>query len=272
MGIAADSTVGAEPAYIVDCISRIRAVIAGTGLSSVPVGHVDTWTAWVNSSNSAVASASDFIGVDAYPYFQDTMSNAIGSGAGLFQDALSATQAAVGSKEIWITETGWPVSGKTRNLAVASVANAKTYWDQVGCPRFGKANVFWYTLEDTDNNAALDPSFGVAPGNPLSTTPLFDLSCSNISSSVTTSGSGSSTRATGSSAATATVSASKGANATATSGSGASGNGTALSTSLKPTSTSSSTKSTATAASGASILSGSVAGLAGALVAVLAAL
>lgn len=61
---------GASPDTIVNYITQVRAAIAGTAISSVPVGHVDTWTAWVNASNNAVTAASDFIGVDAYPYFQ----------------------------------------------------------------------------------------------------------------------------------------------------------------------------------------------------------
>jgi glucan endo-1,3-beta-D-glucosidase len=120
--------------------------------------------------------------MDAYPYFQTTQSNSIQNGPGLFQDALSATQAAVGAKPVWVTETGWPVSGSTANLAVPNPANAKTYWDAVGCPLFGKTNTWWYTL--TDNDAVqTNPSFGLVPGNPLSTTPYFDLSCSAVSSS-----------------------------------------------------------------------------------------
>jgi glucan endo-1,3-beta-D-glucosidase len=181
-GIAAGSTVGAEPDAIVDCITQVRSLISGTGLSGAPVGHVDTWTAWVNSTNQPVIDACDWIGMDAYPYFQNTMSNDITDGSALFDDALAVTQAAVGGKEVWITETGWPVSGKTENLGVPSIANAKTYWDEVGCPRFGNVNIFWYTIEDTDD-ATPNPSFGITSGNPLSTTPLYDLSCANISSS-----------------------------------------------------------------------------------------
>lgn len=69
-GIANGENPGASPDTVVNYIGQVKAAIANTVLSSVPVGHVDTWTAWVNGSNSAVASASDFIGVDAYPYFQ----------------------------------------------------------------------------------------------------------------------------------------------------------------------------------------------------------
>ncbi|PMD12430.1 glycoside hydrolase family 17 protein [Hyaloscypha hepaticicola] len=181
-GIAAHSGYGADPVTIASYISQVRTAIAGTPLSGASIGHVDTWTAWVNSSNQAVIDACDWIGMDAYPYFQTTQANSIQNGPGLFQDALSATQAAVGGKPVWVTETGWPVSGSTANLAVPSAANAKTYWDAVGCPLFGKTNTWWYTL--TDNDAVqTNPSFGIVDGNPLSTTPYFDLSCSAVSSS-----------------------------------------------------------------------------------------
>jgi glucan endo-1,3-beta-D-glucosidase len=147
-------------------------------LSGTPIGHVDTWTAWVNGSNQAVINACDWIGVDAYPYFQNTQSNGIENGKSLFEAALSDTQAAVGGKELWITETGWPVSGSTQNLAVPSTENAKKYWDEVGCPRFGKVNTWWFTLQDATPTTP-NPSFGLVGAG--SDTPLFDLSCDGAS-------------------------------------------------------------------------------------------
>lgn len=162
------------------------------------MGHVDTWTAWVNGTNQPTIDAADFIGVDAYPYFQDTMANSISSGPDLFNDAISSTQAAVGGKPVWITETGWPVSGDTRGQAAANVANAKTYYDAVGCSNFGKVNIWWYTSEDTDGGASPNPSFGLAPGTG-STTPLYDLSCADVKVS-SSSTSKSATSAPGSSA------------------------------------------------------------------------
>ncbi|KAL8832419.1 MAG: hypothetical protein Q9191_000291 [Dirinaria sp. TL-2023a] len=189
IGIENHSNPGVEPAQVADYISQVRAMIKGTAASSKPVGHVDTWTAWVNGSNDAVINAVDFLGVDAYPYFQNTMSNAIGSGNSLFYDAFHATQAAANGKPVWVTETGWPVSGPESNLAVASIANAKTYWDQVGCSLFGHTNTWWYTLQDAYPTTP-SPSFGVV-GTTLSTTPLYDLSCSKSSSSASTSASAS---------------------------------------------------------------------------------
>jgi len=198
-GIAANSGYGAEPATVAAYISTLRSAIAGTSLSGASVGHVDTWTAWVNNTNQAVIDAVDWVGFDAYPYFQNTMENDISNGKALFNEALVNTQNAVGGKEVWITETGWPVSGPTENLAVPSRANAQQYWRDVGCPNFGKVNTFWYTLMD----AGSAPSFGVA-GADLSTTPLYDLSCDDISSSSSVSSSAISTLVPSASSLTAT--------------------------------------------------------------------
>ena len=75
------------------------------------------------------------------------------------------------------------MSGATKNQAVPSLANAKTFWDQVGCDKlFGKINTYWYTLQDAYPTTP-NPSFGIV-GTDLSTTPLFDLSCSGVSSAV----------------------------------------------------------------------------------------
>jgi glucan endo-1,3-beta-D-glucosidase len=173
-GIAAKSGPGADPSVIADYIGQVRKAIAGTALGAVPVGHVDTWTAWVNGSNSPVIDASDFIGMDAYPYFQNTMANSIDSGSQLFFDAFDATQAAVNGKPVWVTETGWPVSGPTENLAIPSIANAKTYWDEVGCKLFGTTNTWWYTVQDAEPTTP-SPSFGLVAAS--STSPLYDLTC-----------------------------------------------------------------------------------------------
>ncbi|KAL8685169.1 MAG: hypothetical protein Q9218_007933, partial [Villophora microphyllina] len=181
IGIENKSNPGEEPDAVVRRINAVKAALAGTVLSGKPVGHVDTWTAYVNASNSAVIEACDFIGTDAYPYFQNTMPNSIENGASLFFDAYNATVAVAQGKPVWITETGWPVSGPTENQAVASVANAKTYWDQVGCRVFGQITTFWYTLQDSYPTTP-SPSFGVV-GTTLSTTPLYDLSCAASSTS-----------------------------------------------------------------------------------------
>lgn len=181
-GIENHSGVGAGPDEVANYIGQVKNAIANTAAKGKPVGHVDTWTAWVNGSNAAVIAAADFIGMDAYPYFQNTMANAIGNGYSLFFDAYDQTVNVAAGKPVWVTETGWPVSGATSNQAVPSTQNAQTYWDQVGCNRlFGKINTWWYTLEDALPSTP-NPSFGVIVSG--STTPLYDLSCSAASSAV----------------------------------------------------------------------------------------
>lgn len=176
-GVENKENPGAAPLTIAHYIKQVRDIIHNTALSGAPVGHVDTWTAWVNSSNEVVIDASDFLGFDGYPYFQKTQQNDIGHSKSLFDDALGATKAASQGKPVWITETGFPLSGKTVGQAVPSIQNAKYYWDQVGCPLFGNTNVWWYTMQDSAPTTP-NPSFGLI-GSTLTTTPLFDLSCNS---------------------------------------------------------------------------------------------
>ncbi len=207
---------GADPLTLVNYIGQVRKAVEGTSLSGVKIGHVDTWTAWVNGSNNAVIEACDFIGMDAYPYFQNTMPNGIENNQQLFQSAYQATVAASQGKDVWVTETGFPVSGKQSGAAIPSLANAKTYWDEVGCGMlFGKVNTFWFTLQDA-YPVTPNPSFGIV-GTTLSTTPLFDLSCPAPSSSTSTPTSTSATQGAGSSspAGSPSTSASVGASASA---------------------------------------------------------
>lgn len=173
-GIINKSGYGADPAVLVSYIEQVRSAIAGTPASGASIGHVDTWTAFVNGSNSAVVDAVDWLGFDGYPYFQNTQANGIANAKALFDESVAATKGAAKGKPVWITETGWPVSGPTENEAVASVENAKAYWDEVGCPLFGNTNTWWYTLQDAVPDTP-SPSFGIVAGG--SSTPLFDLTC-----------------------------------------------------------------------------------------------
>ena len=114
------------------------------------------------------------------------MTNSIDDGYSLFFNAYDATVSAAAGKPVWVTETGWPISGSTENQAVPSLQNAKTYWDAVGCGRlFDQVNTWWYTLQDAFPTTP-SPSFGIV-GTTLSDTPLYDLSCSGVSSSTSSS-------------------------------------------------------------------------------------
>ncbi|KAL9060437.1 MAG: hypothetical protein Q9162_000610 [Coniocarpon cinnabarinum] len=211
-GIEYKAGIGANPGDITGFINCVRGNLTQKGVNA-PIGHVDTWTAWVNDSNSAVVQSSDFLGVDMYPYFQTNDSNGIDNGANLFYQALSATQQHSQGKPVWVTETGWPVSGDKSGQAETSVANAKIYWDQVACKILGQINTWWFTLQDAEPDTP-NPSFGIIAGPSIKNPPLFDLSCSasntTLPSNVTTNGQGSSTGSSSSSS-------------TGTSGSGAPG-------------------------------------------------
>ncbi|KAF2463667.1 glycoside hydrolase [Lindgomyces ingoldianus] len=172
---------GASPDTLVSYIQQTRAAIRNTALAGKPVGHVDTWTAYVNTSNKPVIEAVDFIGVDTYPYFQKTMMNSVGNSNQTFYDAYDATVKAAMGKPVWVSETGWPVSGPQMNLAVASVENAQIYWQDVTCSLISKGiNLYYYTLQDAQYGSPA-VSFGIKPavGDLQNLQPLFDLSCLN---------------------------------------------------------------------------------------------
>jgi exo-beta-1,3-glucanase (GH17 family) len=73
-------------------------------------------------------------------------------------------------KPVWVTETGWPVSGANFGASVSSKANAQAYWSAVGCSVVRQYNTFWYTLQDY----ASSPSFGVLDANGKA---LYNLKC-----------------------------------------------------------------------------------------------
>ncbi|KAK6002581.1 hypothetical protein QM012_001331 [Aureobasidium pullulans] len=175
-GIASNAGTGQSPSVLVDYIGQVRSAIAGTVLSSAPVGHVDTWTGYVNSSNSAVIAAVDFIGLDEYPYYENTEDNSVSNANSLFFAKYNAVEGVANGKPIWITETGWPISGPTENEAVPSVANAETYWKSIACELLSRnIPTWWYILQDSAS-----PNFGVLQSGE---TPNYDLSCPNVATS-----------------------------------------------------------------------------------------
>ncbi|KAL8700838.1 MAG: hypothetical protein Q9201_005231 [Fulgogasparrea decipioides] len=180
VGILNHSPPGDNVPNIVKYINQTRTVIKNTSsgiAKGKPVGHVDTWQMWGNAPNIAsVIAAVDFVGMDAYPYWQSNDTNTANNGQELFEQAYQATLAAAGGKPVWVTETGWPLNGSTFGQAVPNVANAEWYWYEVGCLMlFNKVNTWWNKLED-DSTVGGGPSFGIVDSN-SNTTALFDLSC-----------------------------------------------------------------------------------------------
>lgn len=192
LGQAAGEYVGVGPDVLSEYVQQTRDAIKGTCLEKAPIGHVDTWTAYANETNRQLSDKLDWVGMDAYPYYENKKDNSIENAAALFQAAIDNTNAGTGNKPLWITETGWPVSGKTENKATANIENAQTFWREVGCPRFGKVNTFWFIMQDGGPTQSDKPSFGIVGGSTLSTKPLFDLSCDGYTNGGSGSGSGSS--------------------------------------------------------------------------------
>lgn len=176
-GIANGENPGAQPDVIARYIDRVRSALSSTIARDIPIGHVDTWTAWVDQANQAVITTCDFIGMDAYPYFQTTMANSIENANATFWDAYRATDAATGERPVWITETGWPVVGQQLGQAAPGIENAERYWKEVQCSvTQAGINTWWYILNDGPSF----PSFSVLGGpekGPLDASPLYDLSC-----------------------------------------------------------------------------------------------
>jgi glucan endo-1,3-beta-D-glucosidase len=148
-----------DPNTLAARIQEVRTMVSGM---NIQVGHVDTWDRWTDPQNNVVITACDFVGMDAYPYFQSV---AIEGARDSFFSSLQQTRDAVsraGSNAwVWVTETGHPVSGANFGPSVPSVQNAQTYWNEVACALFQQAHVFWYSYQDY--NAS--PSFGVFDGN-----------------------------------------------------------------------------------------------------------
>lgn len=173
-GVAANAGVGATGVEIEGYIGWLRDWLRGTALEGKPVGHVDTWTAWVLPENRGVASSVDWLGHNSFPYFETTKANNIDLAAENFRTALQQTESVAQGKAVWVTETGWPRVGPNARDAVASMENSQRYWKEVGCSLFGQRNTFWYTLKDA-NTAQTDLSFAVTPLE--NGTPFFDLTC-----------------------------------------------------------------------------------------------
>ena len=213
-GQANKAGVGASPNTILKFINDYKTGLAGTPLASKPVGHVDTWDVWPNSTVKAVMDAVDFIGVNEFPYYEKTNDNTIQRSGQLFDRAYDAVLAVAGNKPVWVTETGWPYTDASPKgewgQAVASVDNAQYYWQEIGCRRlFGKTTAFWYNIRDS--NAENKMKFAIT--DKLATKPRFDLTCpttfktpnaTQASSSTTSAGFSTSTSAGSSPSKTAT--------------------------------------------------------------------
>lgn len=267
-GVTNEAGIGADPSTIVGFIKDYKTKFANTKLANVPIGHVDTWDAFTNSSNSAVIDAVDWLGVDEYPYYQTGDGNSIENNAKLFKAAYDAVVGVAGDKTVWVTETGYPYEGKTWDEAVPSLANAKTYWDEVGCAQlFNKVPTFWYNF--VEDNGANAQKFAITDNE--SSTPRFNLTCpatttsDDANSTSTTSGSSSNSTGSGSSSNSTTTGSGSSATSTGSSSGSSSGSGSTTGSSSSASSSSSNVASSGAVKMGSSALAVALVGAAFAL-------
>lgn len=151
-------------------INDVRGMMWSVGTSDKSIGHVDTWTAWVDGANKAVIDAVDWLGNDLYPYWQGIGTDN-GAANGAYWEAVEKVRAVSQGKEVWTTETGQPITGDTIGSAVPSIESLQIYWWQVTCSSVKEMNYFWYDLDDF----SASPQFAVVDTN---YSPLIDMRCS----------------------------------------------------------------------------------------------
>jgi len=139
-------------------IYDVRGMVRAMGVKA-QVGHVDTWNAWTNPGNNPVIKACDFIGMDAYPYFQNAD---ISQAKKVFFQALTATRNAAHAVKpnvpVWVTETSHPWKGANMGASHPSVSNARKYFKAVGCALYRQGvPTWWYSYQDNMHT----PAFGL---------------------------------------------------------------------------------------------------------------
>lgn len=115
--------------------------------------------------------------MDIYPFFEDDLGNDFSNVTEVWNYTLGVAEkaATAAQKPIWFTETGWPSSGQKWGDAVPATESAASYWQQIGCRLlFGRHNVWWFTLEDTNPE---DKQRFAITNDDLSTKPNFNLTC-----------------------------------------------------------------------------------------------
>ncbi|KAI0148725.1 glycoside hydrolase superfamily [Xylariaceae sp. FL1272] len=170
--------VGTSADYLISSIAKVRTAVAGTALAKVPIGHVDTYNAFLNGTNAKVIPKIDWLGFDGYPYWETTLANSISNAETRFYDGYNKTVKLAAGKPVWVTETGWPVTGKQQNQAVASAANARIFWQKIACSLIKKkVNLFWYDLQEAQYGNP-SPDFGIYGAGDLGTLkPRYSLAC-----------------------------------------------------------------------------------------------
>lgn len=103
-------------------LSQGRSALSAAGYSG-PVVSVDTFIAIIN--NPGLCELSDYVAANAHAYFDGGISYDQ-AGDWVLQQIQRVWTACGGSKNVMITETGWPTQGATNGVAVPSKPNQET--------------------------------------------------------------------------------------------------------------------------------------------------
>lgn len=153
-------TVGSETLYrgnftgeqLLEKINEVKAVLP----DGMKIGTADSWDMYQQGKADAVIKGGvDILLANGFSYWQGiAINNASHSYLDDMDQALNRIQSISGSIdaiEFWTGETGWPGDGGStyENVAVASDANAKTFWDEGVCAALAwGTNVFYFEAFD----------------------------------------------------------------------------------------------------------------------------
>ncbi|OMJ12423.1 Glucan 1,3-beta-glucosidase [Smittium culicis] len=160
--------VGSEAIYrkqqtssqIADKVKDMKSVLAGLGLSSIPVTAAETWPFY----DQTLINAVDFIMVHIFPFwegFEVSASNDV-----IFNHIYDLKKIANG-KSIVVGETGWPTNGENYQNSAPSIQNSLEYMSKFICRSISEKQYYlWFAAMDTPwastNNASnVEQNWGI---------------------------------------------------------------------------------------------------------------
>ncbi|XBW36920.1 hypothetical protein QEN19_002499 [Hanseniaspora menglaensis] len=153
------------PSALADKINDIRSLISdisdkdGNSYSGTKVGTVDSWNLWVNGTNAPAIEASDYVMINAFPFWQyQTAANQSHSLVDDVMQALKSIQSIKGDDDFYVSigETGAPTGGYalTTDQAPNTVDNAESLFQEGICTLLAYGiDVNMFELQDEPTKA-----------------------------------------------------------------------------------------------------------------------
>jgi exo-beta-1,3-glucanase (GH17 family) len=181
-GVIKSIVVGNEPVFVLgmsvqqvaDAIKRVRDIVKRSG-SGALIGSAEIFNMWMKQPNPVAASSEgkagpdmepivkviDFIGLNSHPYYGG-IDPLLANGADFVhqeQYTISQYWSARGHDlPVWITETGYPTSGKTYESAAPSIEGLEAYATQIeSASREFALPVFFFEPYNGDWKRRWDP-------------------------------------------------------------------------------------------------------------------